>query len=391
MTSHIIWDKPIYQSDDYYSIAPGVCRAKDGTLIVGFRRNPNRRKQNSGNLHIDGESHVALVRSFDNGETWTDAEQLPHDGYGQTGLQAADFTVLKSGRILLPTFQWTHIPGKQVEDVGGPHYFTRAYQKWEPNFPFPDAFVMTGALIAHSDDNGKTFTPFRPIGVAAEPNHEGKFAVQGHGTQLPDGTILLPGYSQIHRYAMGVKSSAYTSLAMASRDDGLTWNFYCQISPNKDPRGQGFDEHSLFYHAKTGELMSLHRATFDPEDCPWVSRSFDLGKTWKLNRQNKIVGHPIKAIALSDGRTLVVYGYRHQPGGGVRFRVLPPDSTDLEAAPEQIVCNNAGKAGRKVDEAITTDYGYPDATEISPGLVLVVYYFPHPVSDAQIRGCLMRV
>jgi hypothetical protein len=385
-----LWDKTLYRSDDHYAIAPGICRAHNGTILVGFRRNPNRKKSGSANLHIDADSHVALIRSHDDGQTWSDAQQLPHPGIGVTGLQAADFTVLKSGRILLPTFQWTHHKGKQVEDVGGPHYFTRHYQKWTPNFPYPDAFEMTGPLIAHSDDNGQTFSPWRPIGQAPAPNHQGRFAVQGTCAQLPDGTVLLPGYSQIHGTPGGLKASAYTALTMASKDHGLTWDFHSQVTRNKDPRGQGFDEHSLLYHP-TGELLSLHRATFDPDDTPWVSRSFDNGKSWTLHRLNGVVGHPVKGIVLSDGRTLIVYGYRHAPQGGVRFRILTVGSTDIAGASEQILCDNALSGTHKVDESVTSDYGYPGAVEVSPGVVLIVYYFPDPSGSTQIRGAMIQV
>ncbi len=392
MAIEILWDKTIYRDDQQYVIAPGVGRAHDGTLLVGFRRNPNRRKQNSGNLHIDADSHVAVIRSFDDGKTWTDAEQFSHPNIGVTGLQAADFTVLKSGRILMPTFEWTHHKGKTVEDVGGPHYFTRSYQKWTKNFPYPDAFEMTGALICHSDDNGKTFTPWRKVGVAAAPNHEGKFALQGTGAQLPDGTVLMPGYGQIFKASGGggPKLCAYTAIAMASKDEGLTWEYYSQVTHNTDPRGQGFDEHSFLYHP-TGELMSLQRATFDPDDSPWVARSKDLGKTWKMERLNGVVGHPTKGTVLADGRTVIVYGYRHEPNGGVRFRVLPKGSTDIAAAKEEILCGNAMLPALRPPEAGGGDFGYPGVVEVSPGVVFFTYYYPDTVADTQVRGALVRV
>jgi hypothetical protein len=182
----------------------------------------------------------------------------------------------------------------------------------------------------------------------------------------------------------------YCALCLASDDGGETFSFLAPVAQNPDPKGQGFDEHSFCVLAN-GDLVSFHRATGDPQDCVWLSRSVDQGKSWHLERLNGVIGHPTKGVRLSDGRVLMVYGYRHLPGAGVRMRILDPDCRRIAQTPEVIVRDDALPAGHSVDEGISFDFGYPDAVELEPGRVSVVYYFPDPVSDCRIEGSILSV
>ncbi|MEO2048833.1 MAG: hypothetical protein ABGX16_19930 [Pirellulales bacterium] len=67
-------------------------------------------------------------------------------------------------------------------------------------------------------------------------------------------------------------------------------------------------------------------------------------------------------LQLSDGRVLLVYGYRHQPYG-IRARVLNAECTDVATASEMVLRDDGG----------SSDLGYPWATRTADGHVLVVY------------------
>lgn len=371
----------IYRSDDFYVMAPTVCRAANGDLLVGFRRQPNRLKQGRWNMHIDTESHVTLVRSRDAGKTWSEPQTVePTPGIGQ---QSAQLTTLSDGRILLASFQWGVVEVENEQAIGGPHVFTRVYHRSQPNNPWAGVFKMMGGLVCHSDDHGATFSPWRPVKVPPQKYLEGLCAIEGKIAELPDGRLLLPVYAT-------VTGASYCALCLASDDRGQSFTFLAPVAQNPHPKGQGFDEHS-FLRLANGDIVSFHRATGDIHDAIWLSRSCDQGKTWRLERLNGVIGHPTKAIRLSNGQVLMVYGYRHFPGAGVRLRLLDPECRNIVSAQEFVVRADAVPAGHPPDQGINTDFGYPDAVEIEPGLALVVYYFPDPVAGCRIEGSFVHL
>jgi hypothetical protein len=376
-----IRDLVVCRSDDFYAIAPTVCRARNGDLLAGFRRMPNRQKEGRWNMHIDTESRVALARSRDGGATWSGPATVePTPGIGQ---QSAQLTALSDGRILLASFQWGVVEAAEEKDAGGPHVFTRAYHRRQPNNPWKGIFKMMGGLVCHSDDDGRTFSPWRPVGVPKEAYLEGLCAIEGKVAELPGGRLLMPVYAT-------VTGASYCALGLASDDRGLSWAFHGPVAQNPHPKGQGFDEHS-FTRLRSGEIVSWHRATWDLHDAVWMSRSRDEGKTWALARLNGVVGHPTKGIVLSDGRVLMVYGYRHFPRAGVRLRLLDPECREVAGAEEFVLRDDAVPADHPPDKGMNTDFGYPDAVEVEPGLVFVVYYFPDPVAGGRVEGSLVRV
>lgn len=374
-------DFVLYRSDDFYSIAPTVCRAANGDLLVGFRRMPNRQSQGRWNMHIDPESHVAIVRSRDGGKTWSEPSTV--EATPGVGQQSAQLTTLSDGRILLASFRWGLVEAAEEKDMGGPHVFTRAYHRRQPNNPWKGIFKMMGGMVCHSDDHGKSFSPWRTVAVPKETWLEGLCAIEGKVAELPGGRLLMPVYAT-------TTGAAYCALCLASDDRGLTWSFLSPVAQNRHPKGQGFDEHSLT-RLRSGEILSFHRATWDISDAVWLSRSRDEGKSWKLERLNGVTGHPTKGVALSDGRVLMVYGYRHQPKGGVRARLLDPECKDIDGAKEFLVRDDAVPGDHPPDKDINSDFGYPDAVEVEPGRVLVVCYLRDPVSGARIEGTFLEI
>ncbi|MGV8133700.1 MAG: hypothetical protein AB2L20_00670 [Mangrovibacterium sp.] len=69
-------DIVIYQDTHFYSCFPSVIRRPDGEFLVAFRRAPDRRIfREEGNLHVDPNSYLVMVRSTD-GEIWTPEPEL---------------------------------------------------------------------------------------------------------------------------------------------------------------------------------------------------------------------------------------------------------------------------------------------------------------------------
>jgi hypothetical protein len=80
-------------------------------------------------------------------------------------------------------------------------------------------------------------------------------------------------------------------------------------------------------------------------------------------------------VRLEDNRALLVYGYRHPPYG-IRARLLNPECTDADRAPEFVLRDDGGG----------TDLGYPWAVALPGRRVLVVYYFQKDNGTRHIAG-----
>jgi sialidase-1 len=120
--------------------------------------------------------------------------------------------------------------------------------------------------------------------------------------------------------------------------------------------------------------------TADFGDHTVIARSTDGGQSFEPWQDCGWQGHPHDALQLSDGRVLLVYGYRHQPYG-IRARVLNAECTDVATAAEIVLRDDGG----------SSDLGYPWATQTADGHVLVVYYFNKEGGTRHIAGTLLAV
>jgi sialidase-1 len=110
------------------------------------------------------------------------------------------------------------------------------------------------------------------------------------------------------------------------------------------------------------------------------ARSTDGGKSFEHWRDGGFFGHPFHAIHLPDGRILLVYGYRKEPFG-IRAKILNPECTDIETAPEFVLRDDGGNF----------DIGYPWVALLPNGNVLVAYYFNIKDGTRHIAGSILKV
>src|SRR5207247_1195833 len=69
---HKLRDLIIYKEEKFYSTFPSIVRRSNGELLVAFRRAPERRGLGeSAYTHTDPNSYLVLVRSHDDGLTWS--------------------------------------------------------------------------------------------------------------------------------------------------------------------------------------------------------------------------------------------------------------------------------------------------------------------------------
>ncbi len=353
-------DVIIYKDDRFFSAFPSVVCKPDGELLVAFRRAPERRIfGETGSNHIDPNSQLVLVRSKDNGATWTSEPELVF-AHPFGGSQDPCMTQLRDGSIVCSSYGWALLRGD-------------AASKYPETLRHGD-FVFMGGYLVRSTDGGQTWKgPIIPppvpecktISVFREPCPAYN---RGAMCQGPDGTLFwaVASQSQLEPRRSEVQ-------LMASKDGGLSWEYRCPIAQDDKV---SFNETSL-YQTKGGDLIAFIR-TADFDDHTVLARSKDGGKSFEPWKDAGFQGHPHCATTLADGRVLLVYGYRHQPFG-VRARVLDAECTNTDTAKEIILRDDGGSG----------DLGYPWVTPMADGKYLAVYYFNQDNGTRYIVGSIL--
>lgn len=346
-----IRDLVVYKDERFYSAFPSIVRRRDGELIVAFRRAPERRLTGAtGVSHTDPNSNLVLVRSRDDGETWTKEPELIW-AHPEGGSQDPCMVQLRDGSILCSSYAWYQMPPSKEVAAG------------------KRGFEFLGGYLVRSRDGGRSWQ-----GPILPP------PVPGVDRKDPFGR-LLPSYNR-GAMCQGRDGRLYWAVAhqnrwsgtsislMISPDGGTTWTYSCRIAEDEKVT---FNETSLYETAK-GDLVAFVRtANFD--DHTVVVRSMDGGRSFGKWEDAGFQGHPHHAVRLPDGRVWLVYGYRHKPYG-IRARVLDPECREPGKAEEMVLRQDGG----------STDLGYPWAAALPGGKVLTVYYFNEGNGTRYIGG-----
>jgi len=327
----------IYASDSNYCAWPSVCRTRSGDLLVLFTRTEE---------HLGPDGQIVLCRSTDNGTSWLTPEivfDTPIDD------RESGMTLLDDGTVLGHIWSTFHTPGSYAA-LPPLAYERPVLERWSEFVMRPEyrgARELEGAWLIVSSDGGKTWsTPRR-----------GKDTVHG-GIQRADGSILIASYRRerdsISVYAADRSLSVWRPLATVR-------------SPQPDSLRFG-EPHML--RLASGRIIMMIRVTTkpyndqDPRCMLWKTYSDDNGNTWTTPSATPLWGFPPHLAQLSDGRVLCTYGYRRLPFG------------------ERACISNDGIHWSKEDEVILRkdapngDLGYPASVELTPGVILTVYYQP---------------
>ena len=355
----------LYRDPRFFAAFPSVSVLPSGEVLVLFRRARDRRRllvdwnpALDRHDHLDARSHLVLLRLSPALQHLGAPEMLPPDP--EAGDQDANLLVLRDGGLLVSGFCWYPLaPGDAppLQQVGAP-VLGGAAEGW---YLFWGGYTRRRAAGATTWEDHAFLPPIpgvTDILPGRRPHHGG--AQRGRSLELPDGRLLLASY------APG-PSGRRGSHLFVSRDGGAAWHYGGPIAA--DPAAC-LVEPALQRDA-AGRLIAFHR-TDGHADRLATAESLDDGATWSPRRLHDVVGHPYDALALPDGRFLLVYGYRHRPFG-VRARLYDPRRQLPEAAPELVLR----------DDAAGPDVGYPWAALLPDGAILVVYYF---VGADGVRG-----
>jgi hypothetical protein len=352
----------IYQDEQFYAAFPSVVLRESGELIVAFRRAPDRRVfGEGGSSHTDPNSYLVLVRSTDNGESWTTRPELilAHP-FG--GSQDPCMIQLNDQSILCSSYGWARVEN-------------RVKNKFPESIRHGN-FIFMGGYLVRSEDGGKTWGDLivpPPVSPSVTENVFGEPApAYNRGAMVQDkkGRLYWAVAAQTQ-----LEPRLTSTYLMTSDDGGLSWEYRCPIASDDKA---SFNETSLYITPK-GDIVAFMR-TADFGDHTVVARSTDGGKSFEPWVDSGFQGHPHFALRLPDDNVFLVYGYRHAPFG-IRARILNPECTDFATA-EEIVLRDDGTKG---------DLGYPWATMTADGKILVTYYFHDETENRHIAGTLLSI
>ncbi|MCP4644834.1 MAG: DUF1080 domain-containing protein [bacterium] len=300
----ILWTGAVCNQPGRYIGWPSIAQAANGDLIAVF--------SGDRTAHISPEGQCQMVRSTDDGATWSDAitiHNTPIDDRDAGIIRTAKDTVLVS---------WFTNPG------GGP---------WQ------------GHWVIRSEDHGVTWgAPIRTE------------VTSPHGpVQLSDGRILFVGQrpheSHSDKYDVGIQEST---------DDGRTWQTIGTFPVPEGARILSYDECHVVECA-SGKLLCCFRDCYAPHRMR-QSESTDGGHTWSAPHLTEVVGYPPHVIRLKNNWLLAVYAKRWDPLG--QYACISTDEGVTWDVAREI----------KLASAWDGDIGYPASVELDDGTIWTVFY-----------------
>jgi len=350
--AEVAWTRVIADDGGRYCGWPSVCCRKNGELIAVY--------SGDRTTHICPWGQVRLIRSTDNGETWSEPQVIRN---GLLDDRDAGIIELDNGDLMV--FWFTSIAYKVKLRKRNPDW-DRHYAK------IPEKLVREelGSFSMNSSDGGKTWS--KPVRVPTSAPHggiqlqDGRIVVVGVQNRAVRGNLLPedPGEAAI------MPSDRY--VVAESRDRGASWR---ELGVYPVGEYKAICEPHLF-EAKDGVLHAFFR-NHKGNGCLTKSCSRDGGKTWSDMQPTAIDGFPPHILRLRDGRLVLSYGRRKTDRFG-EFAVISDDGGKTWDVAHEVA----------LAHSINTDLGYPCSTELLDGSILTVYY-QQPVPGPGAKPAVM--
>ena len=353
-----ISDCVLYHDPRFYASFPAVVNIQENRLLLMFRRARDLRwllptelaeeqiKLRNQVDHVDSRSQLTQMIFDQHGHVLEPAQALPVNP--EAADQDASLLRLRNGTLLVASFSWYPVAAS-LEPV---------VKHWPscltPRVGRGSLYLFWGGFVRLSHDNGKSWSEhqYLPVLPGAEDLVPGKRPHYGGGIRgqaiETAREILLATYSTgSHLYI--------------STDGGATWLYRACIADDQSKRLR-LCEPALVL-CPSGKVVAFMRSE-GGEDQLVTAESLNNGYTWTPWCERKVIGHPFHVLPLRNGQVLLSYGYRHEPFG-IRARLLDSECSNIDAAPEAILR----------DDGVCADVGYPWATQLDDGRIIVAYYF----------------
>ncbi len=329
----------ITRQPDAYHGWPTLARRANGELLLvcsGGRES-----------HVCPFGRVELMRSHDNGKTWTWPRVLLDGGIDD---RDAGIVETKQGTLLATTFtSLAYVPileraAARASDSkdAWPAERLAKWQAAHNRLSQEQRQAELGVWMIRSTDGGVSWSS-RYDCLVDSP----------HGPiQVSDGRLLYAGKDLWRTGRVGVCESS---------DDGASWNWLAEIParPGDDPS----DYHELHAVETADGRVVVHIRNHNKANARETlqSESSDGGKTWSVPASIGVWGLPSHLLRLEDGRLLMSYGYRRKPFGN-QARVSADHGRTWS---EPITVSDDGAGG---------DLGYPSTVQLDDGSLLSVWY-----------------
>ena len=326
----------ISKTPDIYCGWPTLTRRSNGELLVVW--------SGGREAHVCPFGRVDMMRSQDNGQTWTWPRTLI-DG----AIDDRDAGVLETaqGSILVTTFTSLAYESYQLDKARKsgtwPDEKLERWMSVHRRLTDQQRKAELGQWMIRSTDGGVTWSARYPT-IVNSP----------HGpAQLTDGRIL---------YAGKKLWTADKKIGVCeSTDDGKTWQWLSEIPTREGDDAKNYHELHVV-EASNGILVAQIRNHNTRNKSETLQcESIDGGKNWTVPHEIGVWGLPSFLTRLRDGRLLMSYGHRRKPYGN-QARISDDHGKSWS---EPIIISDDGPGG---------DLGYPSTVETDDGTLITVWY-----------------
>jgi sialidase-1 len=339
----------ISQQQQYYHGWPTLVRRRNGELLVTY--------SGGREAHVCPFGRVELIRSKDNGETWS-WPQILLDG----PIDDRDSGVVETnlGSILVTTF--TSLAYEPLLEQANRQTSGNA-QAWPKDklsrwnaardrISSEQREKELGVWMVRSTDGGVTWSARYGCQVNSP-----------HGpVQLSDGRLLYAGKDLWGTSRVGI---------CESKDDGQTWQWLAEIPAREGDTTQNYHELHAVEAADGRIVVHIRNHNTANERETLQIHSSDGGKTWSAPQPIGVWGLPSHLLRLKDGRLLMSYGHRRVPFGN-QARLSDDHGRTWSGA---IVISDDGASG---------DLGYPSTVQLDDSSFVTVWYELQKGSSAAV-------
>lgn len=327
----------ISQQPQLYHGWPTVARRRNGELLVVY--------SGGREAHVCPFGRVELMRSHDQGESWTWPEVLI-----DSPIDDRDAGVVETARgsLLVTTFTSLAFEPilKRAESAGLSHWPAERLQRWKAardRVSAEQRQSLLGCWMIRSTDGGLNWSA-RYDCVVDSP----------HGpVPLKDGRLLYAG--------VALWTAERKVGVCVSEDDGVTWKWLADVPTRPGDTHKQYHELHVVETLEGRLVAQIRNHNKQNRYETLQTESDDGGRTWSTPHPIGVWGFPSHLLRLRDGRLLMSYGHRRPPLG-VQARVSE-DGGRSWSAPVVVY-----------GDGTSSDLGYPSTVELDDGTLLTVWY-----------------